>query len=279
MILSSPHVHTQFCDGKSTAEEMVQAALANGCQSLGFSSHARQHFSIGFPTSVEKEQQYIAEIHRLQRAYADRIRIWLGCELDMFACNDTSPFDYLIGSVHFLPSEKGFVAVDGKPEPLQDFLMEEYHGDGLALARDYYTAYAALMRCRRPAIGGHFDIVRKSNHLLHMFDETAAQYRKHVQRALDAAMEAGTLLEVNTGGMARYNAPMPYPDRWILERWRDMGGQVILSSDCHYAPLLLSHYSEVIRLLLDIGYKTVKALGTGEKMFVDTELEPLQTSL
>ena len=35
----SYHVHTQFCDGRSTAEEMVLSAIENGFDSLGFSSH------------------------------------------------------------------------------------------------------------------------------------------------------------------------------------------------------------------------------------------------
>ena len=48
---------------------------------------------------------------------------------------------------------------------------------------------------------------------------------------------------------------------------------MILSSDCHYAPLLLSHYGEVIDMLMSIGYKTVRVLGTGDELFVDTELE------
>ena len=39
-ILSNAHTHTTFCDGKNTAEEMVQAALDNGFVSLGFSGHS-----------------------------------------------------------------------------------------------------------------------------------------------------------------------------------------------------------------------------------------------
>ena len=40
--LSSPHVHTPYCDGKSTAAEMAAAALDAGFVSLGFSGHACQ---------------------------------------------------------------------------------------------------------------------------------------------------------------------------------------------------------------------------------------------
>ena len=75
MILSSPHVHTQFCDGSSTAEEMVLSALTHGCRSLGFSSHARQNFAFQSAMSPEAETAYITEVRRLQQAYSDKIRI------------------------------------------------------------------------------------------------------------------------------------------------------------------------------------------------------------
>ena len=40
MILEDFHIHTTFCDGASTPEEMVQAAIALGLKRLGFSGHA-----------------------------------------------------------------------------------------------------------------------------------------------------------------------------------------------------------------------------------------------
>ena len=33
------HTHSNFCDGKCTAEEMVIAAIEKGFDTLGFSSH------------------------------------------------------------------------------------------------------------------------------------------------------------------------------------------------------------------------------------------------
>ena len=215
MILSSPHVHTQFCDGRSSAEEMVLSALSHGCQSLGFSSHARQNFASNSAMSPEAEIAYIAEIHRLQQAYSDRIRIWLGIELDSYSCADTAPYDFIIGSVHYLPNESGFTAIDGASEPLCTLLKTFYKGDGIAMARDYYLAYGAMMRARRPQIGGHFDLIRKWNKTCHLFDENHPVYRQHALHALEAAFESGVVLEVNTGGMARYGAESPYPARLL----------------------------------------------------------------
>lgn len=63
---SSPHVHTQFCDGRSTAEEIVQTALQKGFVSLGFSSHAKQDFDPKYSLDEAREADYITEIKRLQ---------------------------------------------------------------------------------------------------------------------------------------------------------------------------------------------------------------------
>ena len=38
------HTHTTYCDGKETAEQMVQAAIAKGFTRLGFSGHGFNDF-------------------------------------------------------------------------------------------------------------------------------------------------------------------------------------------------------------------------------------------
>ena len=53
MIRRDYHVHTTFCDGKNTAEEMVKAAIALGMDEIGFSSHAHQPFDFDYCMSKE----------------------------------------------------------------------------------------------------------------------------------------------------------------------------------------------------------------------------------
>jgi histidinol phosphatase-like PHP family hydrolase len=52
-------------------------------------------------------QQYIEEIRALQQKYSGSIRLLLGIELDRYADTDISPYDYLIGSVHYIFTEEG----------------------------------------------------------------------------------------------------------------------------------------------------------------------------
>ena len=62
------------------------------------------------------------------------------------------------------------------------------------------------------------------------------------------------LLEVNTGGVARGYMTSPYPAPFLLNAWREWGGEVIINSDCHDARLLDTGYEQAEELLLSLGY-------------------------
>ena len=52
-ILSNPHTHSLYCDGKSTIAEMADSARKLGFVSLGFSGHGHQNFDVRFSMSAE----------------------------------------------------------------------------------------------------------------------------------------------------------------------------------------------------------------------------------
>ena len=56
MIRSTLHNHTTFCDGRSSPEEMVLAAVAAGLMDLGFSAHSPAPFDAG---SLRSEAEMI----------------------------------------------------------------------------------------------------------------------------------------------------------------------------------------------------------------------------
>ena len=102
MIPSNYHTHTHFCDGKHSPEEVVRAAISLGCPELGFSGHAYTDFDTGYCMSPESAEEYKAEIRRLQKKYADQIKILLGVEQDYFSNESTDDYDYVIGSTHYI---------------------------------------------------------------------------------------------------------------------------------------------------------------------------------
>ena len=163
------HTHSQFCDGKNTAEEMVLAAIEKGFDVLGFSSHCMHPLNPEFyrpfdnvwHIPAENVKAYTEEICRLKEKYSGQIKIYLGFEADYFASaeygtavpskanyKEFSP-DYLIGAVHFITTDKGFFTVDHKPEIVKENLIRFYSKpdgkiDGRAVVCDYFAAERAL---------------------------------------------------------------------------------------------------------------------------------------
>lgn len=265
---SSPHVHTQFCDGQSTAEEMVLSAIAHDFVSLGFSSHARQDFDLDYALDEADERDYLAEIGRLQARYAGDLRIWRGMERDSLAIAEREPFEYVIASVHYIACADGSVfPVDGEKEMVKGRVRAFFGGEGIRLAQTYYRILGEYVRTCKPDIIGHFDLVMKNNRDGLLFDESSPVYIKAATDAMDAAIAGCSLMEVNTGAIARSGAPGLYPDPSLLAYWRSIGGEVILSSDCHLARDIAAGYEAGEAAIRKAGYQKAAFLGRRDELF------------
>lgn len=262
MILSNCHTHSQFCDGKSTMEDMVLSAISKGFVSLGFTAHGRQTFDFDYAMDAERERAYCAEFKRLKALYGGKIRLYLGVERDLFSDTDCREYDYFIGSVHCLYTSGGFITLDHNREQSLRLLQGEFDGDMNAFVKAYFREVASMVTAFHPAIVGHFDLILK--YLRDQIDTASPIYRKYAGEALEAAKAAGCILEVNTGGMARANQPLPYPEPWALRRFHDLGGQVIVSSDCHQSDLLDTHFDEMPAYLHEAGFHEILRLNAGK---------------
>ena len=157
-MLSNFHTHTQFCDGRSTAEEMVEAAISAGFVSLGFSGHGYMDFDQSY--CMMDTEGYNDEIERLKVKYKKDIQIYRGIEEDGFCYVDRDGFDYLLGSIHYLK-------VNGKYYPIDlgyDALMEgvnAINGGIEAAAESYFSSFVTYIKYRKPDIIGHFDLITK----------------------------------------------------------------------------------------------------------------------
>ncbi|MHC1785937.1 MAG: histidinol-phosphatase HisJ family protein [Christensenellales bacterium] len=265
--LSSPHVHSQYCDGLSTLQQMVDAALARGFLSLGLSSHAKQDFDLKYCMSADREDAYIDSVRALRSRYAGRIRLWLGIERDRFSTADRAKFDYVIGSLHYLDLAGQKVAVDGPAARLEEAIRTHFGGDGAALAVAYYRQLGSYIRDYRPDIIGHFDVVMRNNQQHELFDPRDPAVLSAAFDALCEARKGCALMEVNTGALCRCGALAPYPAIGLLRRWRELGGQVIYSSDCHEASQIACGIEEGLQLMREAGFRQRQILGAGDALF------------
>lgn len=274
--LSNAHTHSTFCDGKNTPLEMIAAAKELGFVSLGFSGHASPGFESAWCMPAQRHPQYMQAIRDLQPS-TQGVRIWCGYEVDAMTppelLGETREADYRIGSMHYFVARAKAPQADGRPETLRQYLDEVFAGDGLALAKRYYDILAEFINRERPDIIGHFDLIRKNAQKIQLFDETSPAYRKIALDALERIFPSGSVLEVNTGGVSRGYLPTPYPTLELLCAWREMGGRVTVTSDCHDCNLLNCAFDQAMDLVHQAGFQSVLRLGTGDRLWDEIEVE------
>ena len=248
------HCHTTFCDGKNTPAEMAAAALRQGIRVLGLSGHSHTPHDDTYCMSVEKTRQYRTEIARLNEEYAGKLTILCGLEWDQWSDENPADWDYTVGSAHYVTGPRSGVrhSVDHNLETLQG-AFEDFGGDGLAMAEDYFAAVAKVAQAR-PTVLGHFDLIKKLNGDGRFFDESHPRYRAAALAALEAAAGKVQALEINTGGVARGYRSEFYPAPFLLRRWRELGGEIIFTADAHNAEGLLFGFREAAEYAKAAGF-------------------------
>ena len=236
--LSNYHTHTCYCDGKDRPEELVREAIRLGCPELGFSGHSHLSFD-DCCMAVAGTEQYKKEIRRLREQYKDQLRIRLGVEQDYFGDLPTDDYEYVIGSVHYVPKEGRMLAVDSSTSDFDAAVAAHYGGDVYAFAEDYYALVGRVYEKTHCGIVGHFDLITKFNEGGIRFDTAHTRYRKAAGEALEALLAAPVIFEINTGAIARGYRKTPYPEPWILEELIAHKAPLLLSSDCHDKRFLL----------------------------------------
>ena len=106
------HTHTVYCDGKDTPEELVKRAIELGMTALGFSGHEYAPQDTDFCMSKDDTKRYTEEVLNLKKKYKDQIDIYLGIERDYFGKIDAYPYDYVIGSLHYVEKDGVLMTVD-----------------------------------------------------------------------------------------------------------------------------------------------------------------------
>ncbi len=266
MFKSNCHTHTQYCDGKSTAEEMVLSAIEKGFTSLGFSGHSPMDFPNDWGMTEENLPLYIAEINRLKEKYKDRIEVICGIELDAdYTGVDLSDFVYSIGSVHQLKFGEEVYYLDYSAEETRRCIDNEFGGKSSLLAKAYFERLSNFVVNTPVTVVGHFDLIMKFCKTDEIFDESDPVYINSALDAVRKILEAkpGMIFEVNTGAMYRKGNDRPYPAKFILQEICRLGGRVTVSSDAHCTDSLDFAYDKAEELCRECGFEEIYCLEKG----------------
>lgn len=251
------HVHSTFCDGQNTLEEIVLSAIEKRILSLGFSGHGYTTFDLSY--CMKDTDGYIAEIRRLKEKYKDKLQIYIGVEEDAFSPINRSDFDYIIGSSHYVYKNNQYFPVDSDYSGFKKCL-DLFQYDVISLAECYYSSFCKYIACRKPDIIGHFDLITKFDELDTSLLLENSKYNEIAEKYIRIAAESDCIFEVNTGAIARGLRTTPYPSENLLYVLKSLDKKIILSSDSHMAETLDFGFEETKQYLRDIGFRYAYAL-------------------
>lgn len=256
-ITSTLHNHCTMCDGKSSPDEMISAAISAGFTDFGMSCHGYAPFDPEY--SIPGEKIYQNAMAGLKKKYAGKIRLYTGIEEDLFAPSACpEKYDYIIGDVHYAHDKKHgrYVAIDGSAEDFLNARDSVYGGNALDLVKEYFENMV-LAAEKKPDVLGHFDLIVKNNLENRFFDEESREYTEAALQALRACNSQGVVFEVNTGAVVKKRRSLPYPAPFLLKELCDIGGRVTLSADCHNAAFITGELDTALKLVKNAGFKKI----------------------
>ncbi len=237
------HTHTTWCDGKDSPENVIIAAIEKDFSAIGFSSHMAFPISNEWVIHPDKAIAYASEVRALQKKYAGKIEIYLGCEADYLPGVTTPEYsrykticpDYIIGSVHSVIGPGGKeMMVDFSPENLMEGIDSIFGGNVENFVKTYFRQQREMLKFDFDVLG-HPDLLRKFNDSLHYIDESSLWYRRELEKTADAIAQSGKIVEVNTGAISRGWMNEAYPSGRFRDMLRERGVKFILNSDSHSA--------------------------------------------
>lgn len=217
------HTHTPRCNHAEGAErDYIERALEAKLRELGFSDHSPYLFDVPgyysrFRMKPEQLEDYANTLLALREEYRDRIRLFIGLEMEYYPRLFSRtldflrqyPLDYLILGQHAIYNEtEGILS----PRPTDDEkLLDQYRGQTLEALETGLFSYFA-----------HPD--------LFCFTGDPKAYERHVRTICRRARELGIPLEFNLLG---FQEEKHYPDPRFWRVAGEEGCSVVLGSDAH----------------------------------------------
>ena len=252
------HTHTIYSDGRQEPEASIEAAIKKGLSEIGFSDHLNPRGEhLVWCMDHDRLPVYADHILRLKSEHDD-IAVRLGIELDYLPGMEEEterlissvPFDYIIGSVHYLGEE----TVDLGPE--------FYLGKNLDLI---YENYFNLV-CEAAATG-FFDIIAHPD-LVRIHGFVPDKDISHLYRMMASALDVHNVaFELNTNGR---NKPLNdfYPDKRYLSVFAGHGVPVCVNSDAHFPERIGQFFDEGYDLLKQAGYKEMAVFANRDRYMI-----------
>ncbi len=241
------HLHTPLCrHATGSPEAYARRALALGLPEIGFSDHSPMPHVFDDWRMLDHEFPHYLESVEAARAACPTLPIRLGLEVDWLEDGEAwvaalaarAPWDYLIGSVHYL----GAWNFDNPAE------VARFSSYGIAAAWDrYWLLFAQAARSGYFDIMAHPDLVKKFSH------RPPGDLQRYYVPAIQACLDANVAIEINTAGLFKpVGECYPAPD--FLRLAAAAGVPLTINSDAHAPDEVGRAFPQALALAADCGF-------------------------
>jgi histidinol-phosphatase (PHP family) len=225
-------------DGRASMADQCRRAIEIGLDEIGFSEH--KDFDPADPVVDHFDYDTtMREIEAARREFGGALRIRAGVEIDyqawfeqeIAAYLDAHPFDFVIGSVHYVDRRM--------------IMTPEYNRCHTAVSayRDYFHAVRDSVNSGLFDIVGHLEYANRRG-IAAWGPYHADAHREELASLFDAMIERDVLLEINTAGLHQ-GIGLTYPCAETVQLYAERGGALLsIGSDAHH-PDQLGHANTV----------------------------------
>ena len=245
--LADYHTHTPLCrhaDGWPI--DLARVAAERGLGELGFADHNPM------PEPFDDWRMLIGELPRYiesvqeARAAFPQLNIKIGLECDFIPGHEKwieqlaamHEWDYLIGSVHYLP---------GGWEVDHPKYISRHTDSADEIWASYWQTYEQCIRSRLFDFVGHPDLPKKFG------IRPGGDLRRFYEPTIAALAETNTPFEINTAGWRKECAEQ-YPTADFIKLAHTAGIPLLISSDAHTPNDVAADFPKAAALALNAGY-------------------------
>jgi histidinol-phosphatase (PHP family) len=241
------HMHT-LADvyGKHEPVEYIKIAKEKNLDEIGFSEHFHikpKYYSLKYKQLPE----YIKMVQSLKNTAGIPLKLGIemdfvpGLEEEIRKIIESNPFDYIIGSVHFI----GNWDFDN-PEKISSYDKWDLY----KLYQVYFNMIKQAAKSKLFNIIGHIDLIK-------IF---GFKPKRDISNLLEDTIEilgkCNVCIEVNTSGLRKPCREI-YPSEKLLKMSFDKGVQITLGSDAHKPEDVGRDFDKAIFLIRKVGYKKI----------------------
>lgn len=269
------HTHTPLCHhAEGTPEAYIDAAIAAGLDEYGISDHAPQTpepFD-DWRMAMEDLPRYFDWIAQARNHASGRIVVRAALECDWLPGNesfieglaDKQEWDYLIGSIHYLPTSSSPRWDFDNPAHLSTWeALSPADIDGLWTR--YWSEYAAMVSSRLFDIHGHPDLIKK------FAFKPEGDLRRFYEPVIEALEKTGSAIEINTAG---WNKPCAeqYPAVEFLKLAAQANVPLTINSDAHHPDEVARDFAKAYALARETGFSKLARFEGRVARLVDFDL-------